>query len=124
MRIEVGFFVEGFGTGSVDPNPIIEEGNRTETAGINAILDRVEHPRISPDLDAPRRRYSREGEPSAAGAQPVVPSCDVILQEMNGKPNALSFELTDDDSSVLVVMNMTLWEATYNNVRPTYINYG
>lgn len=104
-----------------DPNPILDEGNPTSTAGLPAIVELCNILRRNVSLDPPHASYIRGWGPNGADEARVIASWSITVQDMNNQPTVLRFDVTDDESPITIGMDMKKFSITVNLSSPTTI---
>lgn len=104
-----------------DPNPIIDEGNPTSTAGIESIIRLCEILDRDVILDKPRARYRRGWGPAASDSAEIVASWCLYLQDMKQKTVAIIFDVTEDNSPVVIGMDIKKFSKTDNLSNPPHM---
>lgn len=105
----------------MDPNPILDEGNPTSTAGMPAIIELCDIIGREVHLDPPHAEYSRGWGPNAADTARVIASWTLMMQDMNDQTTSIRFDVTDDESPITIGMDVKLYSITDNIASPSQI---
>lgn len=106
---------------TIDPNPIIDEGNPTSTAGVLSIIKLCEILQRDVNLDAPKAQYSRGWGPNSTDPSTIIAAWTMLFQDMDNKAVAITFDVTDDDSPIIVGMDIKMHTITDNIANPPRI---
>lgn len=117
-RTGVRVFVSGFGSVYRRPEPIIDEGNPTSTAGILSIVNLCDILGRELVLDAPRARYMRGWGPNGTAASEITASWSLFLQDMEDQPTEIIFDVTRDASPIVIGMDFKKYSVTDNLSSP------
>lgn len=101
-----------------DPNPIIDEGNPTSTAGILAVVKLCDILNREVHLEDARAKYSRGWGPNSSDASCIVASWTLHMQDMDGKSVEINFDITNDESPVIIGMDLKRYSVTDNLSSP------
>lgn len=104
-----------------DPNPIIDEGNPTSTAGILSVVKLCDILGREMSLEMPRARYLRGWGPNSSDAVERVAAWTLYLKDMHGESVALTFYVTIDGSPIVIGMYIKRFTVTDNLVSPPQI---
>lgn len=72
-------------------------------------------------LDQPLVIYKRGWVPKAADSSDIVAAWTLYIQDINGHPTALTFDVTNDDSPVFIYMDIKRYTITDNMSSPPNI---
>lgn len=117
-----GFFsLKDLGRPAPDPSPIIEKVNTTSTAGFHSILSFCELSGMSSKLLPAKYAYKRGWGPTGAPGSPVIAAWELMVQYMDEKPVEICFDVTQDDSPIILGMDVKRFSITTNVESPTYM---
>lgn len=100
------------------PNPIIDYGNPTSTAGLFSVIGLCRIQNLELDLHRPRTRYNRRWGPNGTNSSDVIASCTFYLQYINREPVTKILYFTNDDSLAIVGMDIKQHTITDNLATP------
>lgn len=115
------FSVEGLDRLLPDPNPILDEGAPTSTGGIENAATLCDILGIPLVLDPPRDNYLHGWGDECLGAKPIVRSWTLTVHDVTEKPTALTFDLVQGSSPLIVGMDVRAYCNTYNLGSQRYI---
>lgn len=104
-----------------DPNPIIDEGNPTSTAGYSSIVKLCDVLNREVELDEPKALYQRGWGPAASDAASVIAAWRLHMQDVNRKPVVIVFDVTNDNSPIVIGMDIKRFTTTNNLSKPTFM---
>lgn len=105
-----------------DPNPIIDEGNPTSTAGLHSVLALCKFSGMSSKRLLSKSAYQRGWVPTGASASPLIAAWELIVQYIDYNPVALRFDVTPDDSPITLGKYVKPFSITNKVSRPTYMS--
>lgn len=104
-----------------DPNPILDEGAPTSTGGIDNAIVLCDVLGITLSLDPPRERYYQGWGEDCLGAKLIVCSWTLTTQDIAGKPTALTFDLVQGKSPLIIGQDIRQYCNTFNLTEQKYI---
>lgn len=101
-----------------DPNPILDEGSPTSTGSVKAASTLCDAIGIPLTLDPPRDVYQRGWGPTASNAVLITSSWTLTIQDMHDKAVSLTFDLSEDDSPLVIGLDAKRHSITDNLSTP------
>ena len=102
-----------------DINPILDEGAPTSTGGIINASQICDFLCIPLTLRPPRTDYHHGWGLDCSGAKPIKHTWDLTINDINGKPTLISFDLVNGRSPLLVGLDIKRYADTLNRTTPS-----
>lgn len=105
----------------LDPNQILDEGAQTSTGGIENAITLCDILSIPLELDPPREHYMHGWGDKCLGARSITSSWTLTIQDTQGKPTSLTFDLVTGSSPLIVGNDVRKYCNTYNLENQPYL---
>lgn len=113
----------GSGWKRCDPNPILDEGAPRSIGGMNNAMRLCDVLGYKFEVDAPREDYWHGWGDQAADLRPVQCTWTLTVNDENGKPTAIPFDLIEGNAPLIVGLDLKRHADTVNRSSTTFVTF-
>lgn len=114
------FSIRGLGDDIPDLNPVLDEGSPTSTGGISTVLALCEVLGTQFQAERSKSQYRRGWGNEALNSRPIMCAWTLTVQDLNGRPTDLIFDLTDDQAPLIMGLDLQQFsKRSFIDYRPT-----